>query len=60
MAAARLAARGGRAVCLRCGHGQFGIKTSLFATAALGAVGIAAFASVAVWTRRDAVVGAEA
>jgi hypothetical protein len=34
---------------------SFGIGLSLFATAALGVVGMAAFASVAMATRRDLV-----
>lgn len=60
MAATRLAAGAAAPFAFAAAMAQFGIETSLFATAALGAVGIAAFASVAAWTKRDPVVVAEA
>lgn len=60
MAATRLAAGAAAPFAFAAAMAQFGIEMSLFATAALGAVGIAAFASVAAWTKRDAIVVAEA
>jgi len=59
MAAARLAAGAAAPFAFAAAMGQFGVEMSLFATAALGAVGIGAFASVAAWTKRDAIVTAE-
>lgn len=59
MAAARLAAGAAAPFAFAAAMGQFGIEMSLFATAALGTVGIGAFASVAAWTKRDAIVTVE-
>lgn len=59
MAAARLAAGAAAPFAFSAAMGQVGIEMSLFATAALGAVGIAAFARVTAWTRRDGIVTAE-
>lgn len=59
MAAARLAAGAAAPFAFAAAMGQVGIEMSLFATAALGAIGIAAFASVAAWTKKEAIVGVE-
>ena len=55
MAAARLALGAAAPLAFAAAMQSFGIGLSLFATAALGVVGMAAFASVAMATRRDLV-----
>ncbi|NTH24961.1 arsenite efflux MFS transporter ArsK [Agrobacterium rhizogenes] len=55
MAAARLALGAAAPFAFAAAMQSFGIVLSLFATAALGVVGMAAFASVAMTTRRDLV-----
>lgn len=55
MAAARLALGAAAPFAFATAMQSFGIGLSLFATAALGIVGMAAFASVAMTTRRDLV-----
>lgn len=55
MAAARLALGAAAPFTFSAAMQSFGIGLSLFATAALGVVGIAAFATVAMTTRRDLV-----